>query len=393
VKRACVLVASVAVLASLAMTPGAKAALTAPELFVRAQPWDTHEPVGDWIPLVSAPAFDYVGGYQIGYRLQDSGQPNQFQRVALVVAAVPDGVPSQPSNSEPFCVGRAGTPGTIVDAAPELQFEGVGTYTVRVSLGSDAPGADCLTGPATTGFFSVQGHVDPVLAGQPFSFRATPPGAAFVGVGTTPAPPGGLADVRCALDAVVATDGSVSGSLVVPEGAEDPGQTVPSISEEELARPGAWTCVARGAAEALNADYDRVAFGTPWSSPLPVEVRSDFRRATGRLARHRAKHPRLTLTAEWPDASVGGRLKLTLLRVTGCKGADLRLRKVATYRGRLGPARVRMTLRRPRAGFYLGRLGFAGTHFIRASTDPRPVLLTVKHRRMSFVDPLAFPRC
>src|SRR5258705_1873032 len=99
------------------------------------QAWDTHEPASDWIPLARAPALDYLGGYQIGYRLQDSDQPNEFQRVALTIAGVPDGVATQPYNAEPFCVGRAGKAGDIVEAAPELQFEGDGAYTVKVSVG------------------------------------------------------------------------------------------------------------------------------------------------------------------------------------------------------------------------------------------------------------------
>jgi hypothetical protein len=68
---------------------------------VRLQSRDTHEPVGDSIPLASAPALDYLAGYDIGYRLPASGQANQFQRVALSIAAAPDGQPSQPYNAEP----------------------------------------------------------------------------------------------------------------------------------------------------------------------------------------------------------------------------------------------------------------------------------------------------
>jgi hypothetical protein len=34
---------------------------------------DTHEPASGWIPLAVAPVLNYVGGYEIGYRLQASG--------------------------------------------------------------------------------------------------------------------------------------------------------------------------------------------------------------------------------------------------------------------------------------------------------------------------------
>jgi hypothetical protein len=40
------------------------AAFTAPELFVRMQPWDTHESVSGWIPLASAPTVNYLGGFR-----------------------------------------------------------------------------------------------------------------------------------------------------------------------------------------------------------------------------------------------------------------------------------------------------------------------------------------
>ena len=60
------LAATAGILAGLFAAAPAGAALSPPELFVRPQPWETHEPVGDWVPLASAPALDYVGGYEIG---------------------------------------------------------------------------------------------------------------------------------------------------------------------------------------------------------------------------------------------------------------------------------------------------------------------------------------
>jgi hypothetical protein len=69
VKRAPVLAVVAGVLASVVVAPPA-AAFTAPELFVRTQRWDTHEETGDWIPLASTQALNYLGGYEIGYRLR-----------------------------------------------------------------------------------------------------------------------------------------------------------------------------------------------------------------------------------------------------------------------------------------------------------------------------------
>jgi hypothetical protein len=388
VKRLRVLAAVSGVVASVAWA-GPASAFSPPELFVRLQPWDTHEPVSDWIPLASAPVLNYLGGYQIGYRLQASGQPNEFQRVAMTIARVPDGGPTQPFASPPYCVGRAGTVGEIVDAAAELQFEGDGAYTVTVSVGSGPEGStDCLSGPATTASFSVDVHVAPELVGRPFSFRAVPPPtSAFAGVRAA-APPGGEADNRCALDAAVQPDGSVAGRAVAPE---PDGTAHPTIPESDFPRPGAWTCVARGTAEGHDENLDTTLFGTPWSAPLPVEVRSDFRRRRGTISHGRSRHPRLTFKAEWPDVAAGGRARVTVRRVAGCYGLDLRLRKFKTYRGRFGPKRLLLRVRRPRPGFYVGRFAFSGTHFLRAGVDPVPILLVANRRRMGFTSGL--PRC
>jgi hypothetical protein len=353
-------------------------AAAAPELFVRLSPWDTHEAVSDWIPLASAPSLNYLGGYEIGYRLETSG----FQRVALTVDGVPDGRPTQPSNATPYCVGRNGTAGEIVGAGPELQFEGTGAYTVTVSVGPDL---GCLAGASTTGSFTVTVPVSPSIAGMPQTFRVKPlAGRPFVGV-TANQPPGGSADVRCALDAAVQPDGSVAGAEVVGAG--------PSVPESVFTRPGDWTCVARGVAEGRDDNLDTVEFATPWSAPLAVGVGSDFQRRLGEVARPRAKRPRFTFTAVWPALAQGGRATITLFRVTGCRGKRFRQRRVAVYRGAFGARPLRVAMRRPRAGFFVGRFAFAGTRLLRAGVDPSPMLLTVQRGRMGFVDPRGFPRC
>lgn len=378
-------------LAALAAAAPAAAALHPPELFVRLQPWDTHEAAGDWIPLASAPALDYLAGYQIGYRLQDSGQPHQFQVVALTIAGVPDGAPTQPVAGAPYCVGRAGTPGEIVEAGPEIQFEGDGTYTVRVSVGTDnADPQQCLTGPTTTATFTVTTRVTPSLEGEPLSFRAAPlPHGAFVGV-RAPDPPGGLGDVRCALDAIVRPDGSVTGAVTAP----DPSLALRSVPEEEFTRPGRWTCVARGFAEGLDDAMDRLDFATPWSAPLGFDVRSDFRRRTGAVTHPRARRSRFTFKAEWPALAAGGQGKVAISRVRGCKRHGYKLRRFATVRGTFGAKRLRVRVARPRRpGYFLGRLSFSGTRFLRAGTDPNPILLVAVRGRFGFADPRAFPPC
>jgi hypothetical protein len=347
------------VVASLVLAAPAVAA--PPALFVRTQKWDTHEETGPWLPLASAPALNYLGGYEIGYRRQNAGS----EHVALTIVGVPDGMPTQPSNDEPFCV--SSFPGEIVSAGPELQFEGSGTYTVKVSVGA---GMDCTTaGESSTGSFSVDAPVVPSLAGAPLIYRSKPlKGNPFVGVQAAP-PPGGQAEITC----------SLGGDVVGPWW---------TLREDAFARPGTWACVARGTAEGRDENFETVQFGTPWSAPLNVEVRSDFRRNLGQISRLRKKRPRFTFTAEFPEAAAGGAVRVTLLRANTCK-----LRKVATYRGRFGPKRARFTMRRPRPGLYLGRFSFAGTPLLNASTDPNPIRLLARRNRMEFAPASAYPRC
>ena len=352
----------------LSLVLAAPAVAAPPELFVRTQSWDTHEETGPWLSLASAPSFSYLGGYEIGYRLQASN----FQTAALTITAVPDGVPTQPSNATPYCVGRNGTAGEIHSAGTELQFEGSGAYTVKVSVKAGPGGpSDCLsTGESNTGSFSVDAPVAPSLAGSPLIYRSKPlKGDPFVGIQATP-PPGGQAEIQCTM-----------GSDVI-----GPWWT---LREDEFTRPGTWACVARGVAEGSNDDFETVNFGTPWSAPLSVLVRSDFRRRLGELKRLRSKRPRFTFTAEFPDAAAGGAVRVTIFRANTCK-----LRKVGTYRGRFGPRRARFTMRRPRRpGLYLGRFSFGGTSLLNASTDPNPIRLLARENRLEFAPASAFPRC
>jgi hypothetical protein len=381
VKRA---LGAVAVLASLALTAPASA-FTPPELYVRLEPWDNAEPVSDWIPLASAPALDYLAGYQIGYKVQAVAADPVINRqdLALQVIGVPDGTPTQPYYTDPICDVTGGTAGEIVAAGvTPLQFEGDGTYTVKASVG-DVGGDDtaCMTsGQSNTGSFTVTTMVAPELVGQPFSFRAKPlKGNPFVGVRAAD-PPGGFGDVRCTL-----------GKTTVPA-ADDPHR---SLAEDDFPRPGAWSCAARGLGDGLDDEFGNVTFGTPFSAPLPVEVRSDFRRRLGKIAKPTSRRPSFTFKAEWPGLSKGGRIKLTVSRVRGCRSHRhhiYKLRKFGTFRATFGAKNAEMRIKRPRKdGYYLGRFAFSGTHFIRAGVDPNPVYLQASFGRLGFAS--SFPGC
>jgi hypothetical protein len=381
------LAALAGLIASVAL-PASASAFTPPELYVRLQTWNTHEAASGWMPLASASRLNYLAGYQIGYKLQPSPEANNFQRVALTVTGVPDGDPTQPYNAAPYCVGRAGAAGTIVEAGPELQFEGDGRYSVKVSIGADL---DCVTaGQSSSGSLSIDVHAAPAVVGEPLSFRAVPlPGDPFVGVRAL-TPPGGQADVRCALNATVKADGSLTGSVVVPE----TDFSHATLSEDVFPRPGTYKCVARGTAEGIDDNFDTVTFGSPWSAPLAVVVRADFRRKLGKVAKRGARRPRFRFIAEWPAAAKSGRATIRVFRVPGCRGSRYKLRKVSTVRGRFGAKRLELRIRRPRAGgFYIATVAFAGTQLVRAGVDSNLVLLLVAQKRFGFADPHSFPHC
>ena len=263
-----ILAAVAGVLASLLLAAAPAAAFTPPELFVRQQRWDTHEETGPWLPLASAPAVNFLGGYEIGYRLQESPDQYERQNVALQVTGVPDGAPTQPLNASPYCGTEAGTVGDIVAVAPELQFEGNGSYTVKVSIGTSSGGpADCLSGPSSSGSFSVDVHVAPELVGTPYVHRDRAlPGNPFVGVRAAK-PPGGSADIQCTLGGTPLYDGS---------------DTHPEVPEWVFPRPGSWSCSARGATDGLDAANERL------------------------LLRRRRSRPRSRSTCSAPSAGTAG---------------------------------------------------------------------------------------
>ncbi len=378
--------------ASLLLASPASAAFTPPELFVRLQRADiTHEPASDWIALAGAPQLDYIGGFQIGYRLQRTGVNGNFQTAALSMTGVPDGQPTQPSNSPPYCVGKNGTEGAITPVGSEIQFEGDGTYSFSVSLG-DTIGTGCVGGPATTaGSFTVDVHVAPQLAGDPFAFRAKPlPGDPFVGIRAAD-PPGGYGDDSCALDATVNPDGSVSGRRVVPTDPEPPRQTVITFPE-----PGNWACVSRGVVDGVNDNFERTFFGTPWSAPLRFEVHSDFRRVQTTIIGPRKTRPVFDVEAEFPVASAGANATLKLVRFVRCHRSGYLFKKVANYKGTFdakGHAKFRVRRPRKALGYYAATVSFGGTHFVRAGSDPTFIRLAATKRAIKFVTPRDYPRC
>jgi hypothetical protein len=365
-----------------------------------------HSGKSNWMSLTSAPTLNWLGGYELGYTIQDLGTPSQVQRVGFQVLSVPDGHVDQPPSVTPYCSGQLAQPGTIDPIPFPLQYEGNGTYTVMVGVGPPNGGTtDCLKpGPTTaqtTVSFNVSVGVEPQLVGKPLSVRAKPlRGDPFIGVKAA-SPPGGESQVACARDAKIAADGSVSGKIKAP-GPDDSDQQLP---ERAFTRPGNWTCVARGLAPDLDSTSSDKPYPTPWSAPLRFAVHSDFLRQQGRISSPRSRRPKITFTAQFPEAAAGGRLTFHFRQVNGCKRTGLRSQ---TYKfvsdivskGRFGANTATVTLRPPKpdkfAGirFFLGTLNFGGTHFLNKGTDPNASYLALTAKGvLSFVAPNRFPLC
>lgn len=352
----------------------APASAAPPELFVRESPWWSHEEVSDWLPLATAPVSTFVGGYEIGYRLQTAG----FQRAALRVTGVPDGVPTQPYHVTPVCVGRNGAVGDIVTMEQELQFEGNGRYTVAVSV---LPGdrGDCLTqGETATGSWDVAATLAPTVIGELVLRRLQP--AAEVSRVTAPIPRGGAPGVQCTL-----------GTTVIP-GA---GTTAENLPEQSFPRPGEWACQARVKAEGLDLEHNTADYFGEWSAPVPVLVRADFARKRAQVVGSRgARKVGFAFTTEFAAEAAGGTATLTVQRVTGCIARNkYRGPKVATVRGKLSGNGVTLKVKRPRKGYYIGRLSFGGTRLIRSGKDPVPILLAATGKRFGFGTSARFPLC
>jgi hypothetical protein len=273
-----------------------------------------------------------------------------------------------------------------VEVGPEVQFEGNGAYTVKVSVGPFSGGAtDCLNGPSTTGTFSVGVHVDLTRVGTPLLYQTkAPPTQERSGVHAPP-PPGGQSEVACARDATVQPDGSVTGDPLQPGGEW--------LYDSLLERPGAWTCVARGTVEGVDPNLDTTVFATPWSAPLRFDLRSDFQRdRTARIDRSRSRHPVVVIRAEFPEAAAGATGTLALQRFSRCRGHRRVFKKDPPLRARFDSnGRVRFRMRQ--VGFYIAKLSISGAHFYLDGTDPKELFLQPFKKRFVFGSLPYFPTC
>jgi len=247
--------------AALLFTPSARA-LSPPEVYL--QELDASDvPAGGWVPLAGA-RMRSVNGYEIGVKLQDTGQPGNRQRILVRVTSVPDGHPDQ-REIYSLCFSRSGAAGEIAKLDQRVRYEGDGGYALAVtaSTGSDAS-ANCAVGPTTTGSFTANARTTASFVGRLLflDWRERHP---FSGLRILPPPGSGGTDVRCARDPRPAPDGSLTGSRVVDKRAAGAAFSPVRVDAESLFRAvGRWACVARGAGGGV--------IPGPWSAPTATQV-------------------------------------------------------------------------------------------------------------------------
>jgi len=351
-----VLVALGALVAALLFAPPARA-LSPPEVYL--QELDASDiPAGGWIPLAGA-RMRSVNGYEVGVRLQDTGQPGNRQRILVRVTSVPDGHPDQ-REIYSLCFSRSGAAGEIAKLDQRVRYEGDGAYAlaVTVSTGSDAS-ANCAAGPTTTGSFTASAVTAARFVGRLLFLHWRDP-SPFSGLRIVPPPGSGGTDVRCARDPRRAPDGSLAGSRVVDKMAAGAAFSPVRVDAESLFRAvGRWACVARGAGGGV--------IPGPWSAPTATQVvqMGFYGPGRGDMRLVDPRGPTYLITQRLDPPTAGGILTVTFRR------ADRRARmRVRTRIRRGGLASIRFRLPRLRSGQpgtgYLASLSFAGTRFVAA---------------------------
>lgn len=351
------LAAAAALIAALVLSPSAQA-LSAPEVYL--QELDASDvPAGGWVPLAGA-RMRSVNGYEIGVKLQDSGQPGNRQRFLVRVTSVPDGRPDQ-REIYSLCFSQSGAAGQIVRPDERVRYEGDGAYSlaVTVSTGPDAS-ANCAAGPTTAGSFTASAPATARFVGR-LLFLDPASRHRFSGLRIVPPFGAGGTEVLCARDPRPAAGGALTGSRVVSRRAGGAAFSPISLDAESLFRvTGRWACVARGIGGGIMAG--------PWSAPTATQtVKKGFYgpdRGAARLSD--ARGPTYRLTERLDPLSAGGVLTVTFRR------SDRRARpvRVRTRIRRGGLASIRFRLPRLGAGQTIAAFGvslsFAGTRYVAA---------------------------
>lgn len=372
--------------------PSAAAALTAPEVFYAEGDVSSYEgnvPQSLWRPVSGADATTLSP--TIGVRLQDSQSSGTSHAFKIEALAVPDGRPSQ----DPFywgggCIFASGAIGQI-GQLQQLQYEGPGAYTIRVTAFTDAEvsSTHCASGGvAQTVSFRIDGRpklrftAPTLLAGGP----ARDSHGHLIGLAETLPPLAASQQTVCALDARIAADGTVSGSRSFRDGSGAPAQDM-------FPAPGNWTCVARafaGVGHPPPGDSNPTR-ATAWSVPVSALFRADVSLESLRIADGR--WPGFALAGKLNPAAVGVLLTLRLTPAHGCPPAvsaevvHSRVRADGSFRLQMRLAVGSSHRGKLELALWRARASYAGNRLVR----PNPHFGTVfLGRRVGFVPGIGF---
>jgi hypothetical protein len=353
--------------------PATAGALSPPEVFHAEGDVSSYEgnvPQSLWQPLAGADAATLSP--TIGVRLQDSGSSGSAHTFKIEALSVPDGRPSQdPTYWGRNCIFAIGQVGQIGELQ-QLQYEGPGSYTIRVTAFTESDGraTHCQSGGvAQTVTFRIDGRpslrfsAPRLLAGGPSRDSR----GRLVGLIETLPPLASDQQTVCALDGRVAADGSVSGRRSF-KGESD------GTSETRFPAPGSWTCVARafaGVSHPPPGDSNPTR-ATAWSPPVTALFRTDVSLVSFRIAD--AKPPGFALAGKVNAAAAGGVLTLRLARGRGCPPAVTnevvrsRVRADGSFRLTMGLAVGTARRGKLDLAFWRGTVSFGGNRLVRPNT-------------------------
>ncbi len=346
----------VAVFVSMSLVlPGAARALNAPQVFYAEGDVSSYEgavPQSLWLPLANAGVSTLTP--TIGVRLQDSGSDGTAHTFKIEALSVPDGRPSQDPSYWGGCTSAVGEIGQVAQLQP-LGYEGPGSYTIRVTAfdESQARATGCMSGGvATTVTFRIDAR--PVLHFSATTLLAggarTDAHGRVIGLIETLPPLAWDDETVCALNAHVATDGSVSGSQTFRGNSG-------ATSQALFPAPGKWTCVARAFAGVRNPPpgQSNSQRATAWSAPVSAFFRTNVAMA-GPLRITDGTPPGFVLAGRLNRPAAGGTLTFHVTPARHCPAAvapevararvaadgsfrlKLRLSVASTHRGKLSLA-------------------------------------------------------
>jgi len=336
-------------------------ALSPPEVFLKEVD-ESNMPIGDWTALAGAKMHS-VNGYEVGVKLQDTGQPGNRQRILVQMTSVPDGHPDQ-ANIFSLCFPQSGTAGQIADTTERVSYEGEGAYSlsVTVSTGTDAS-TNCTAGATTSGSFTASAPTTVAFLGH-LLIHDPSEHPRFGGLQIFPPLGAGGTDVLCARDPLTQPDGSLTGSLVTSERATGAQESPSRLGAEGLlTQTGRWACVARGVGGGV--------IPGPWSAPTATEVvQTGFYAAFGNMRLTDVRGPKYRFTDHVIPPQAAGGIFHVVIRRFGRRSKPIRLRTRIGRGGKLslGFRLPPITATGPPVRF-LGSISFDGTQFAAARSS------------------------